>query len=99
MKLEFDNSTGAMITSLDRMLEYISGTIPPHADADDILFRCKVIVTELLTNAIKHAGDGSTLFGIERDSEQLVIQKSDKGAPLYLINNRHLHGDDEKKLI
>ncbi|HVW13391.1 MAG TPA: hypothetical protein VHB54_06215 [Mucilaginibacter sp.] len=101
MELEFDNGTGGLIASLQQMLEFISGRIPSGADAEDILFRSKVIITELLTNAIKHAGEGSTLFEIESDG-RLLIRKTDKGAPLYLMSEKDHStesGSNDKKLI
>ncbi|MBS1524397.1 MAG: hypothetical protein JST19_02040 [Bacteroidetes bacterium] len=101
MELEFNNGTGGLIASLQQMLEFISGRIPSGADAEDILFRSKVIITELLTNAIKHAGKGTTLFEIE-SSACLSIRKTDKGAPLYLVtDNDHPagSGSNNKKLI
>lgn len=102
LEFEFDNSTNALIASLQHMLEYITGIIPEGADSEDILFRCKVIVTELLTNAIKHAGENTTLFDIETDGRYLVIRKTDHGAPLYLVDMHNHTTTDQpanKKLI
>src|ERR1700744_4971453 len=98
MELEFNNSTGGLIASLQEMLEYITGCIPAGADSENILFRCKVIITELLTNAIKHAGEGFTLFEIE-SGPSLIIQKTDKGSPLYLIDQQQANDRQDKKLI
>jgi anti-sigma regulatory factor (Ser/Thr protein kinase) len=84
------------------MLGYISGIIPAQADADDIMFRSKVIITELLTNGIKHAGNGHTFFDIETNPGSVVIRKTDNGRPLHLINShQHSAGQhiDNKKLI
>ncbi len=102
LAFEFDNSAGKLVSSLQYMLDYISGIIPPQADADDIMFRSKVIITELLTNGIKHAGNGHTLFDIEPYADSMVIRKTDNGQPLYLINSREHSAeqlDDNKKLI
>jgi anti-sigma regulatory factor (Ser/Thr protein kinase) len=88
VEFQFDNSADKLISSLQYMLDGIAGGIPPHADPDDILFRCKAIITELLTNAIKHAGKGSTRFKVESDGAKLIICKTDTGMPLYLINTR-----------
>jgi hypothetical protein len=95
LEFEFGNSASTLITSLERMLEYITGVIPADADRDDIMFRCKVIITELLTNAIKHAGEGITLFDIENEGKELIIKKTDHGSPLYLVDN-HTHAPAEK---
>ena len=85
---EFDNSADKLVSSLQYMLDNIAGGIPLHADPDDILFRCKAIITELLTNAIKHAGQSSTRFDIESDGAKLTICKTDTGMPMYLIDGR-----------
>jgi hypothetical protein len=89
VEFQFDNNAAQLVSSLEYMLGQIGGHIPPQADAEDVLFRCKVIITELLTNAIKHAGKGSTRFDIELDAQKLVICKTDTGMPLYLVNTRN----------
>ncbi|MGZ3767513.1 MAG: hypothetical protein ACXVB0_16410 [Mucilaginibacter sp.] len=102
LEFEFNNSTDALISSLQHMLGHITDGMPAQADAEDILFRCKVIITELLTNAIKHGGKGSTSFNIEANDHHIIISKTDSGAPLYLINtHEHSVADklEHKKLI
>jgi hypothetical protein len=89
VKFEFDNCADKLVSSLEYMLGQITPCIPPHADSNDILFRCKAIITELLTNAIKHAGKGSTRFDVESDGSKLIIRKTDTGMPLYLVNTRN----------
>ncbi|HJP62097.1 MAG TPA: hypothetical protein VJ844_01585 [Mucilaginibacter sp.] len=97
MVFNFDNSAEKLVSSLEYMLGYIAERTPAHVDPEDILFRSKVIITELLTNGIKHAGKDHTRFGIEIDNELLVIIKTDSGSPLYLVNSRQTAED--KKLI
>jgi hypothetical protein len=104
LEFKFDNSADKLVSSLEYMLGHISGCIPAGADTEDLLFRCKVIITELLTNAIKHAGQSSTLFHIGMDEKKLVICKTDNGLPLYLIDANHHQSvqdkpDHLKKLI
>jgi anti-sigma regulatory factor (Ser/Thr protein kinase) len=103
LQFEFNNSTDALIASLQYMLGHITANIPADADTEDILFRSKVIITELLTNAIKHGGRESTLFDIEISANQLSIQKIDQGTPLYLVDNpKHSPSDSQtenRKLI
>ena len=89
VEFEFDNCADKLVSSLEHMLGQITACIPPHADSGDILFRCKVIITELLTNAIKHAGKGSTRFNVECNGSKLTICKTDTGMPLYLVNTRN----------
>ncbi len=89
LEFEFDNKAGELVSSLEYMLGHIKGYLPAHAATEDVLFKCKVIITELLTNAIKHPGKGKTLFNIEVDETALAISKTDYGLPLYLINTRN----------
>lgn len=97
MVFDFDNSAEKLVSSLEYMLGYIAGRIPAQADREDILFRSKVIITELLTNGIKHAGEHHTRFDVEADQRRLLISKTDNGAPLYLVNARQT--TDDRKLI
>jgi two-component sensor histidine kinase len=97
MIFNFDNSADKLVSSLEHMLGYITGRIPAQADPEDILFRSKVVITELLTNGIKHAGKDHTRFDIEIDQAQLVICKTDNGSPLYLVNTRQ--NAEDRKLI
>jgi anti-sigma regulatory factor (Ser/Thr protein kinase) len=89
LEFEFDNKAGELVSSLEDMLGYIKGCLPAHAETEDVLFKCKVIITELLTNAIKHPGKGKTQFNIELNETALAITKTDYGLPLYLINTRN----------
>jgi hypothetical protein len=89
MEFEFGNGADKLVSSLEHMLGHISNGIPASADAKDIMFKSKVIITELLTNAIKHAGDSKTLFNIDSDASRLTISKTDYGMPLYLVNARN----------
>jgi len=89
LEFEFDNKAGELVSSLEYMLGHIKACLPALAATEDVLFKCKVIITELLTNAIKHPGKGKTLFNIELNETSLAISKTDFGLPLYLINTRN----------
>ncbi|PTR00942.1 hypothetical protein C8P68_101172 [Mucilaginibacter yixingensis] len=45
-----------------------------------LIFKIKVIVTELLTNSIKHSGHGPTKLSLAINEGRLIIQKMDAGA-------------------
>jgi hypothetical protein len=102
VEFEFGNRADKLVSSLEYMLGQIAPCIPQHGGSDDILFRCKAVITELLTNAIKHAGDGGTRFDVESDGAKLIICKMDTGMPMYLINagnNSSAENTDEKKRL
>lgn len=92
---EFDNKVEKLVTALEYMLGHIATYIHRQVDKEDIMFRCKVIITELLTNAIKHAGKTTTLFNIEASNGGLAIVKTDKGEPLYLVDTKPRTGENK----
>ncbi|WP_439554746.1 ATP-binding protein [Dyadobacter sp.] len=49
---------------------------------EDVRARFKWVMTELLTNAIKHSGVPECVVLIVSDSEKLVLEKADSGLPL-----------------
>jgi hypothetical protein len=52
-----------------------------------LLAKLKWIVTELLTNAVKHSGMEECILTFEQNNEQLVLEKEDTGKPLMLFEN------------
>ncbi|KAA0993776.1 ATP-binding protein [Dyadobacter aurulentus] len=50
----------------------------------EIRSRFKWVVTEMLTNAIKHSGVDACRLSIESDADNLVLEKEDAGVPLSL---------------
>lgn len=46
-----------------------------------LIFKSKVIITEFLTNSIKHSGHGPSQLSLTVNPEQLIIRKTDAGAP------------------
>lgn len=51
------------------------------------LAKLKWVITELLTNAVKHSGMETCTMTFEQDSEQLVLEKEDSGKPLTIFEN------------
>jgi anti-sigma regulatory factor (Ser/Thr protein kinase) len=92
---EFDNKVEKLVSALEYMLGHIATYIHRQADKEDIMFRCKIIITELLTNAIKHAGKATTSFNIKADSKSLIIAKTDKGKPMYLLDTKRQAGENK----
>ncbi|WP_201747838.1 anti-sigma regulatory factor [Dyadobacter flavalbus] len=60
-----------------------------HVKPVDLLTLAKLkwIITELLTNAVKHSGMEECTLTFEHDTEQLVLEKEDTGKPLMLFEN------------
>lgn len=49
--------------------------------ASTVQLRIKWILSELSTNAYKHANPANTLLKIETDHQKIIIQKTDNGHP------------------
>ena len=52
----------------------------PHK-TQQLNFKVKAIITELLTNSIKHAGKAQTRVSLIVDGDNFLITKTDTGAP------------------
>jgi two-component sensor histidine kinase len=92
---EFNHHTaGAALTPmLQQMLDFVIDNLPVHLHTDDLHFRVKMIITELLANAMKHSGTSNSLFTISIDDDQIVIKKTDAGKPLQLLQSPAASGN------
>jgi two-component sensor histidine kinase len=85
-QFDFSGSHEALTPLLKQILNYINGQLPALAKNDDVFFRYKIIITELLTNAIKHSGGEHTVIGIQINEDALVITKADYGKKFDLLD-------------
>jgi hypothetical protein len=85
-QFEFLNSVDHLTTAIKQTLHFIATSLPDNPAAEQTIFKAKVIITELLTNSLKHSGTGSTLIDITVNKGELEIVKTDFGAPLNLNN-------------
>lgn len=67
---------------LEEVFAFVKQYLPQKAA--QLAFRVKVAVIELLTNGIKHCGDGTTEIELLAGGDQLTIIKTDSGKPLIL---------------
>lgn len=100
------NTAQSLITSLKEILLFIDGHLPGYAAKETINFKSQFIITELLTNAIKHAGDTEIAFRVFISDECITIEKHDNGNPfspkshpLLLNNNAGFKGQISKDAI
>ncbi|RYZ93135.1 MAG: hypothetical protein EOP47_29685 [Sphingobacteriaceae bacterium] len=80
----FINVSTALTPSLKQVLEYIEENLTDFAYDEDIYFKAKAIVTELLTNGFKHAGADSVNISVDIDPQYITITKTDYGVPFPL---------------
>ena len=85
-QFEFLNSVDHLTAVLKQMLNFIDNSLQDHPAAQQTVFKAKVIITELLTNSLKHSGTGSTLIDVVINRNKLEIIKIDFGAPLVLTH-------------
>lgn len=77
--LEFDNQPQNIVGFTRHVLEELSAMLVQYHHDSDLLFKVKIIVTELLNNAVKHSGTQNTLLELHLDSSELIIRKTDSG--------------------
>src|ERR1700761_4449703 len=84
-QFEFITGTDNLTSSLKQMLEFINDNLVANVPAINLLFKSKIILTELLTNALKHSFSRYTLIDVTVQDHSIVITKTDHGMPLSLI--------------
>lgn len=85
-QFEFITGTDNLTFALKQMLEFINDNLIANVPAINLLFKSKIILTELLTNALKHSFSRYTLIDIAVEDKSIVITKTDQGMPLSLIS-------------
>jgi len=85
--LEFDNKPQNIVGFTRHVLNELSAMLVQYHHDSDLLFKVKIIVTELLNNAVKHSGTGQTMLGLHLDSSELIITKTDDGK-MFDLNNQ-----------
>ena len=74
------NTRETMIGSLMEIRAFINEFLPAHAANADLSFKMEMVMTELLTNALKHVKDAETCIRIYLDDNYLTIEKTDFGT-------------------
>jgi hypothetical protein len=83
------NVCGSLVPSLKEILEFVGKNVAEGLDAEQILFKVKIIVTELLNNALKHVKNSKTFIRVSVDDKNIHIIKQDIGSRL-VINDLYL---------
>jgi hypothetical protein len=74
------NTRESMIESIIEIRAFINEFLPAHAANADLSFKVEMVMTELLTNALKHVMDAETCVRIYIDDSYLTIEKTDFGS-------------------
>jgi anti-sigma regulatory factor (Ser/Thr protein kinase) len=83
-QFEFLNNSFSISSDIKLILGFIEDNIVNKASS--VLFKAKVIITELLTNSLKHSGISNTYIDVSITDVHLIIIKTDLGTPLSLIS-------------
>lgn len=88
MQFTFTHNAAGILPFILQATQYIKDEHLNHrADKEQLLNRCKFIITELCTNGIKHAGSQKSTFTIIVRNGNLVIERQDDGIPLSVTWN------------
>lgn len=83
MQFTFTHSAAGILPFILKAVQHIKDEyIGNRADKEQLLNRCKFIITELCTNGIKHSGTQESIFTITTRDGNLIIERQDEGAPL-----------------
>jgi two-component sensor histidine kinase len=74
------NTRESIIASLQEIRGFIDEFLPADAVAEDFGFKVEMVITELLTNALKHVKNAETNIRIYLDDNYLSIEKTDFGT-------------------
>jgi hypothetical protein len=80
---------GSLVPSLKEILEFVGKNLADGLDGENILFKVKIIITELLNNALKHVKNSKTFIRVSVDDNNIHIIKQDIGSRL-VINDLYL---------
>lgn len=86
------NTRQSIKSSVEELLDFIVKQLPATVNKDSISFKVEVILIELLTNGIKHAGTKETFLAITVNENSIYIDKKDFG-------NRYQPGNITSLLI
>lgn len=83
----FLNARPALIPSVKQVLDYLHQKLDGYVHMHDIYFKTKAVITELLTNAHKHAGTETVNIQLEIEGDNIIIRKKDLGLPFSITMN------------
>jgi anti-sigma regulatory factor (Ser/Thr protein kinase) len=92
IKIVFECSREVIPGTVNVCLDQIREKMMARPIDESILLRIKWVITELLTNAVKHSGEEKSVLKIRINAVDLVLEKEDSGKPLILT------AQDSKKI-
>jgi hypothetical protein len=83
------DTCASLVPTLKEILEFVGKTLAGAPDGENVLFKVKIIITELLNNALKHVKNSKTFIRVSVDDSNIHIIKQDIGNRL-IINDLYL---------
>jgi len=83
---EFDNELSSISSFSHQLLECLVSRLMNHHHDEQLIFKARYIIGELLNNAVKHSGCSKTVFTLIIENDCLTIAKADEGNKLELMN-------------
>lgn len=66
--------------------DWIKSHLPFGKNAEKLLFNCRLILSELMTNAIKHSAVETVVFECSVGADAIVIKKKEQGKRFFLVD-------------
>jgi len=88
MEFTFDHNTASILPLVLKITGYIKEQIGGERKSrEQLLNKCKFIITEFCTNAIKHSGQQQSNFTVYKNNSSLIIERIDRGHPFSILWN------------
>ncbi|MCF2488806.1 anti-sigma regulatory factor [Dyadobacter sp. CY347] len=84
IRIQFTSNREEIPGILKICLDHVVQNTKNTSLSPETFSKIKWVITELLTNAVKHSGTGHCTLNIKVDSNQLILEKEDQGNPLSL---------------
>ncbi|SKB72585.1 sensor histidine kinase [Dyadobacter psychrophilus] len=84
IRIHFTSNREEIPGIINTCLEHVVQRTKTSPSSPDTFSKVKWVITELLTNAVKHSGTGYCTLIIKVDNDTLTIEKQDEGNPLSL---------------
>jgi two-component sensor histidine kinase len=86
LKIDFTNKSEDISDILDMCTSYILKKTAGDLGSI-VLSKVKWVLTELLTNAIKHSATSTSTILVSINNDEIILQKYDSGAPMQFHNS------------
>lgn len=86
LRIDFSNKSEDISDILDMCTSYIIKKTAGDLGSV-VLSKVKWVLTELLTNAIKHSETSTSTILVSINNEEIILQKQDSGAPMQFYDS------------